>query len=293
MRLITQVLTQLTVAGVFLIAAPPQDAGKLEHIVSEARWVAYAPTNYNPETSPQIIPADASILEDLRTLRKAGCSGLVTYGASLPAIVIQAENAQFRAMLLGIWDPADQNELKAAIESARRDIVVGIIVGNEGLMTKRYGLETLHKAMEAVRRATGKPVSTTEIIESFYTKPELAEWSDFVTINAHPYFHGHRDPGSALRWTVAAWERFKQLGLTKPTIFKEVGLPTNGSPELSEAAQAEYYRGLLSSRVHFVFFEGFDVLFKHGDVEKSWGLFHADRSPKAAAQLLGQTPPGR
>lgn len=45
----------------------------------DIRWVAYAPTNFNPGTGLQ--PDTASIRRDLETLTLAGFTGLVTYSS--------------------------------------------------------------------------------------------------------------------------------------------------------------------------------------------------------------------
>src|SRR5260370_41441931 len=114
----------------------------------------------------------------MRVLRTAGFDGLITYGATLPKVVDVAQQEGFRAVLLGVWDPASQEELRLAKASASNAIVVGMIVGNEGLMFARYSADTLHIAMEQVRKETGKPVSTTEVVEYFYTRRDLVDWSD-------------------------------------------------------------------------------------------------------------------
>src|SRR5207249_608190 len=110
--------------------------------------------------------------------------------------------------------------------------------------------------------------------------PELAEWSDFLAVNAHPLFHNIQEPKRAVEWTVAAYQRLAEAFPAKPFIFKEVGLPTEGLEELSEQAQLEYYEALTHTPVKFAFFEAFDALFKNGPIERSWGVFRADRSPK-------------
>ena len=251
------------------------------------RWIAYAPTNYAPEDRPPKLPSRENIRADLVVLRHAGCDGLVTYGSTLPEIIEIAESVGFKAVLLGVWDPSSEDEVRLAKRSALHKAVVGIIVGNEGLMFKRYTLTTLRTAMESLRTSTGKPVSTTEVIESYYSKPELVEWSDFLTVNAHPYFHGRRDPDAAVEWTVAAWRRLREnVPPEKLILFKEVGLPTAGRAGLSETAQSEYYQRLRKTEVRFAFFEAFDAMFKKGPIEQSWGLFHADRTPKPAASVL-------
>lgn len=248
-------------------------------------WVAYAPTNYNPDRNPPILPSEESIRADMDTLRRAGFDGVVTYGADVPAIPRIAEEAGFRSILLGVWMPGDREEMHRTKKAARSARVVGIIVGNEGLTFRRYDLARLRSAMDEMRRDTGKPVSTTEIIEAYFTKPEIAEWSDFLAVNAHPYFHAIRDPVAAADWTAKAFRNLAKRHPTKPLMFKEVGLPTAGEG-LDEKKQFAYYDTLLKTNVKFVFFEAYDALFKSGSVEQSWGLFRADRTPKPAAALV-------
>jgi len=272
------------VFGLTAVNASATEPSDLESQLYGTRWIAFAPTNYNP---PDKLPSASSIREDMRTLRSARFDGLITYGAQLTAVVAIAQEEGFRAVLIGVWDPGSPEELRLAKESARNPIVAGIIVGNEGLMFGRYNAETLRRAMVEMRQATGKPVSTTEVVEYFYTRQDLVEWSDFLTVNAHPYFHGHRDPTRAVDWTLGAWDRLRRHVPMKPILLKEVGLPTKGDSENSEEVQREYYRQLLTTTdVSFTFFEAFDALFKDGPLEKSWGLFRADRSPKPAATLL-------
>ena len=258
--------------------------------LQQIRWAAYAPTNYRPDLVPPVLPSDESIQMDVRVLRSYGFNGLITYSAQIPSIPEIAAAGGFGGVLLGVWDPTSEDEIHAVIEAAKSPVVLGIIVGNEGLMTHRYTAEVLNKAMTEVRQKTGKPVSTTEVIESFYTRADLLRWSDFLTINAHPYFHAHRDAASAVAWTVEAWRRIKQYVPDKPMLFKEVGLPTSGAAENSESIQHDYYERLLTDTdVVFAFFEAFDAKFKTGDVEQSWGIFHSDRSAKPAGAILKNT----
>src|SRR5690242_5170940 len=72
--------------------------------VDKIRWVAYSPSQGNPQPGGE--PAKSVIEEDLRVLRTAGFTGLVTYGsagvlgASLPSI---AQAAGFNAVIVGVW----------------------------------------------------------------------------------------------------------------------------------------------------------------------------------------------
>src|SRR5437016_3449525 len=57
---------------------------KLRYCLDHGIWVAYAPTGFDPNANPAIIPSDDSIRADLVALHQAGFDGLVTYGADIP-----------------------------------------------------------------------------------------------------------------------------------------------------------------------------------------------------------------
>jgi exo-beta-1,3-glucanase (GH17 family) len=269
-------------------AGPPaaHQPSALANALRETTWIAYAPTNFDPGASPPVLPSGESVRLDLVTLRDAGFDGLITYGADVEAVPRIAEEVGFRHLLLGVWTPSNAAEMDLVARAARSDRVLGVIVGNEGLMFARYDLAALRSAIEEMRRATGKPVSTTEVIDRFFTTPELVEMSDFVTANAHPYFQNLHDPAGAADWTARAFDALVAHVPGKPVLLKEVGLPSAGDPASSENAQFEYYDRLRRTPVVFAYFEAFDALFKQGPVEQSWGLFRADRTPKRAAAAV-------
>jgi hypothetical protein len=95
-------LAVLAIQGLFLSASastiPPAIPGG-------ERWIAYSPTGYFPAESPPVLPRRESLRADLRVLREAGFTGIVTYGAAIPSIPEIAHDLGFHAMLLGIWDP--------------------------------------------------------------------------------------------------------------------------------------------------------------------------------------------
>jgi exo-beta-1,3-glucanase (GH17 family) len=256
-------------------------------------WVAYSPPSADPGKGVE--PTPTAISEDLAVLRKAGFTGLVTYGSSgllgreLPAL---AQSQGFQGLIPGIWNPSNQEEISAAEAAAKNPIVLGFCVGNEGLR-HRYQLLELSAAVEGLRKKTGKPVTTTEIIEE-YSDENLLRLGDWVFPNAHPFFHNQLDPERAVGWTKAAFDDLKRRA-DRPVIFKEVGLPTAGDPQgrLSEAAQEQYYVGLAKTDVKFVYFEGFDQPWKtHLPIEPHWGIFQADRTPKVLAKRLMENATG-
>jgi len=256
------------------------------------RWVAYSPTNADPDRAVE--PTPESMQQDLKVLRQAGFTGLVTYSSSgqtgrlLPEL---ARESGFAGLIIGIWDPTSTEERSAAMAAGDNPIVLGYCIGNEGLH-KRYELTDLTAAMDALKTATGKPVTTTEEIDD-YSDAALLALGDWVFPNAHPYFHNQIEPALAVQWTTAAYAELQRRA-ARLVIFKEVGLPTMGDDggALSEENQAAYYRELAQTDVKFVYFEGFDQAWKVSlPVEPHWGIFRADRSPKLLAYELMGIPP--
>lgn len=258
-----------------------------EQQVSRIVWVAYSPPSADPGKREEATPEE--IRKDLAALRKAGFNGLVTYGSTgvmgreLPALALAQG---FEGLIIGVWDPSSVEEVSAARAAAKSPLVLGYCVGNEGL-GRRYQLPALSAVIRDLREATGKPVTTTEIVEK-YSDESVLRLGDWVFPNAHPYFHSQLEPEAAVRWTESAYEDLgKRSG--RFILFKEVGLPTAGDSQgrLSEAAQEQYYSALRRTGVRFVYFEAFDQPWKTElPVEPHWGLFNADRTPKRLALRL-------
>jgi len=260
-----------------------------EQKVTQIRWVAYFPPTADP--NQDIEATSEAIQEDLEVLREAGFTGLVTYGAigimgqEFPK---RAEAEGFQGIIMGIWDPKNEDELSAAKAASNLPIVVGFCVGNEGL-NKRYQLEELSETLQHLRATTGKPVTTTEELHD-YADRDFRLLGDWLFPNVHPYFHNLLDPEKAVRWTQGAFKSLRKKS-DKFILFKEVGLPTAGDAggKLSEENQKTYYMKLAETEVKFVYFEAFDQPWKtHLPIEPHWGIFRSDRTPKALGLYLIQ-----
>jgi exo-beta-1,3-glucanase (GH17 family) len=268
-----------------------QSVAALENRLTAIRWIAYTPPTSNPDRAIEATPE--AIRADLETLAAAGFTGLVTYqseGVMGRELVEIAGELGYEGLIMGIWDPTNPEEIARAVEASRAEVVQGYCVGNEGL-EKRYTFEDLSRAIEQVRQATAKPVTTSEEIDD-YLDEYLLNLGDWVFPNAHPYFHSYTEAEAARRWTEAAYAVLTQR-TDRFVMFKEVGLPTEGDPEadLSEAEQDEYYRELSRTAVAFVTFEAFDQPWKTIlPVEPHWGIFYADRRPKQLAARLAGLP---
>jgi exo-beta-1,3-glucanase (GH17 family) len=222
-------------------------------------------------------------------LRKARFTGLVTYSAAgvlgkdLPVI---AKSLGFERIIVGIWDPENQNEITNAIALSDNPIVLGFCVGNEGL-DKRYVISDLSIIIKNLKEKTQKPVTTTEEIHDYHNK-DLIQLGDWVFPNAHPYFQNIFDPKIASIWTENVYKDIINRS-DKFVLFKEVGFPTLGDENglMSEDIQDKYYQYLEKTHIQFVYFEAFDQPWKtHLPIEPYWGLFQHNRKPKIIAQRL-------
>ncbi len=258
--------------------------------VSAIRWVDYSPSTGNPDRG--IEASTDAIRQDLALLRKAQFSGLVTYSAKGRLgneLLTLAKAAGFQGIIIGVWDPKDTTEIAAAKQAAMSEIVLGVCVGNEGLINGWYSLEALEAAIRDIRAATKKPVTTTETLDRYDAK--LLRLVDWVFPNARPYFSHVTEPTSAVTWTQEGFHRLAN-GTSQFVMLKEVGLPTAGDENqpLSEEAQCEYYDKLAKTDTRFVYFEAFDQSWKvKPAVEPHWGIFHSDRSPKVLARHLTES----
>lgn len=253
--------------------------------VCRSAWICYTPTQSDP--AQRVYPAASELRTDLKTLRDAGFTGLITYGCKLPVLrelPALAEETGFTGLILGIWDPLDEEECAAACALARRDIVVGLCAGNEGLGS-RYSYEELVRAMDRLRTATGKPIATTEEIGD-YLEPRVLTLGDWVFPNVHPVYQGRNTLMPGIRWTIGAYRDLCRRA-DRFVWLKETGWPSAGGEAFTPEAQQQFYIDLAAANVAFGYFEAFDQPWKHWRAcEPHFGLFDAQRQPKPLVAAL-------
>jgi exo-beta-1,3-glucanase (GH17 family) len=292
-------------------AAQPAVA-RLREAMAHGRFIAYQPISLRV-VDGRITDADAdSIRADLTQLR-ARFDSLITYDAihgaqQIPAI---AAGLKFRALIIGVWNPADDTQLDAALEAARRfpQLVVGLSLGNELLFAHRSDPTALTAVIARVRaRAPEVALSSTE---PFHVYDEAAAAAvlgrlDFLLPIVHPVFQPwFRDASdsTAAQFVVNVLAKLTPLACG-PILIKETGVPT--APEsagFSEARQAAFYRELRrvlppSRSQAFAYFAAYDAPWRAFDAtgvpgapgvhpeEAHWGLYDEERQPKAAARDL-------
>lgn len=286
---------------------------RLARVMAQGRFVTYEPTSLQVvdgrthDADPQSIRADLEVL-------RPRFDALVTYDAihgaqAIPAI---AAALKFRALVIGVWDPADPAQLDAALGAARAfpQLVVGLSLGNESIFARRTSFARLAAAMAAVHaRAPALALSSTEPFH-LYEEPEAAPLlgvMDFLLVNVHPifqpWFRGATDATSA-QFVVNVVSDLAQR-FCGPILVKETGVPSapaTYTPERQAAFYAELRQRLPASSARaFAYFSAFDAPWRAydagpvagaatGSEEAHWGLYDEERRPKPAALALPPLP---
>jgi exo-beta-1,3-glucanase (GH17 family) len=207
---------------------------------------------------------------------------------------------------------ANRLEVEAGIRLANEypDIVLAVCVGNETQVewsTHRSPLDILVGYVRTVRAATKVPVTVADDY-NFWNKPEshtLAPELDFIVLHAHPMWNGVL-ADDALEWTRKTYGAIQAEHPNRLVVYGETGWATQKHDEGEQARlikgrpgeeeQAAFFDAVTGwaegERVALFFFEAFDENWKGGEhpdeVEKHWGLFRADRTPKMAVRGAGR-----
>ncbi len=234
--------------------------------------------------------------------------------------IIAADSLDLKVML-GVWiapgtradgapDSAAAAAGRAEIESGIRlahdypGIVAALSAGNETQVAwsdHRVDPARLVAVLRELRARSEVPVTTADDY-NFWNKLEsdaVAAEVDFITVHAHPLWNGI-PLEDAVDWTRKTVESIRAAHPGREVVLGETGWATRRGTEgdqgklmkgaVGEPEQAVFYRALREwterERLTTFYFEAFDENWKGGpapeEVEKHWGLYRADRTPKAA-----------
>jgi exo-beta-1,3-glucanase (GH17 family) len=287
-------------------SAPVPNAGValLQRAMLRRRFVTYQPTAIAAINGELTTANPASIRADLQVLRP-WFDALVTYSAANGAerVADIAATLNFRAVIQGVWDIFNTNEVRNAIAAAVRHptLVVGLGLGNETVFAGRSDWTGVAGALKAVRAvARGLPLSTSEPFAEYLDNPRARlalDQMDFMLVNVHPVFETWFRKGTATNWSefvCSVSARLERL-FTGPVFVKETGVPSGPlALGYSEAMQHDFWRALEvrmkpSKRRAFSYFAAFDSPWRANDEtprsgprpeEAHWGLFTDTRAPK-------------
>lgn len=295
-------------------AAPALE--RLRVALSEGRFVAYQPTSLEIRDGKVSDADPESIRVDLQLLRHH-FDALVTYDAihGAQAVTPIAASLKYRALIIGVWNPFNAEELDAALAAARQfpQLVVGVSLGNEMLFSHRADVERLAGALARVRAQLPRlPLSTSEPFHIYEAAPAdaLLPALDFLLVNVHPVFQPWfrtASEGNAAQFVVNVADQLAQA-YCGPILIKETGEPTAPAEAgFSSARQASFYRELRARLPPdrdraFAYFSAFDAPWRLQDdtgvpgrphpEEAHWGLYDAHRHNKLAVDELPPLPAG-
>lgn len=221
-------------------------------------------------------------------------------------------------VMLGVWlEPEQDNpeRMKANVDQVMQgielanlypNIVIAVSVGNETQVFwsgHKMDPQNLIRYIRAVRSNVDVPVTTADDY-NFWNKPESKQVTieiDFVTTHMHPVWNG-KTLENAIRWMDQIYREVQALHPDRLVIVGETGWATDYNAnktgpgeqgtlikgEVSLAAQGAYLiqlnQWVESNQVTTFLFEVFDEPWKGGsepnEVEKHWGVYYEDRTPK-------------
>jgi exo-beta-1,3-glucanase (GH17 family) len=257
-------------------------------------------------------PTVEQIREDLALL--APRFGMVrVYSSREPTetiLAVLAETGLPLQVMVGAWvahDDAEGNAAEVAeairLANAYPEQVLAVSVGNESQVAwsaHRSDRGALIEALRTVRGAIQQPVTTADDY-NFWNKPEAQEVAaevDFLCL--HAYAMWNQQPlDDAVAWTATTYGSIRALHPDLPIAMCESGWATELNPEgdevqyvkapAGEAEQARFYAEYTTwardEGVPYFYFEAFDEPWKGSEdpreIEKHWGLYEVDRTPKA------------
>lgn len=282
---------------------------RLQNAMAAGRFVAYQPTSLQVINGALTQADAASIKRDLEVLRPR-FDGLITYGSSNGAerIADIAATLGFHAVLIGVWDINNQQEIDAAVAAAKRQpqLVLGISLGNERWFAKQVSVVQLAQALHKLRQqAPQLAVTTTEPFHLFLepAAAPIINASDFMLANVHPIFESWfraAPDANAAEFVTKVVDKLHTVACG-PVLVKETGVPTApASMGYTPARQASFYKALQqqfipSKQRAFAYFSAFDAPWRVNDVspvpgehpeEAHFGMYDEMRKPKPVVQQI-------
>jgi exo-beta-1,3-glucanase (GH17 family) len=258
-------------------------------------------------------PTDDQLREDLNIIAKHW-NMLRVYGSrgpTEPMLRIIRDDELPIHVVVGAWIAADDPEAnRAEVDAAIRlantypEQVAAVSVGNETQVFwsgHRSPPDLLIAHLRKVRAAIEQPVTTADDY-NFWNKPEsgaIAAEVDFILLHAYAMWN-QQQLADSVSWTAKTVQSIEATHPDHLVVIGETGWATQINPEGSEAEhifgkpgeaqQAKFFREFTewaaANEQPYFYFEAFDEPWKGSDdpreVEKHWGVFHVDRTPKPA-----------
>ena len=291
------------------------DSPPLPDLLRETRFIAYTPRSFAVAGGKIRAATEAGIREDL-TLLRPHFNGLITYSATsgLEAVPRIARELAFHTIILGIWDPSSEAEIRNVIEAVKQypSLIGAVIIGNEGLYTKRYLTQDVQKARQRLKQEYPHLAVTTSEPFFLYFEKEYFQFfneHDLLMPVVHPVFEPWFSAGNPAQGVNMVMEIARKFttSYSKPLLIKETGLPGYaddtgpGNKGFSQEQQALFWSDLLkrfpfTPSQSLACFEAFDTPWKPEEMaaahpgdhssEAFWGFFTRHGKKKQVVDIL-------
>ncbi len=223
-------------------------------------------------------------------------------------------------MMMGVWLAREDDDvvrqmnranLLRAVQLAERfpEIIAAINVGNETQVFwtwHKMDRTRLIDYIRYIRANTNEPVTTADDY-NFWNKPEsnvVADEIDFIVTHIYPLWNG-KTLDNAIPWLDENFKDVKSKHPDKYLVLGEIGWATDyNADKKGDGEQGSLIKGNVGyeaqgiflsqltdwidkNKVTTFYFEAFDEPWKGGgsatgskEIEKNWGLFYEDRTPK-------------
>ncbi|KAI1407904.1 glycoside hydrolase family 17 protein [Hypoxylon sp. FL1857] len=222
---------------------------------------------------------------------------------------------------LGVWqdnnDTTNERQLSRMwniLDEYGADPFKGLIIGNEILFRKQMTADELGKLLDSVRSNLTShnwnlPVATSDLGDNWDS--QLAEISDYIMGNVHPFFAGV-NAKEAASWTWSFWHN-KAAAFFKAdnekNVISEIGWPTKGGTDCGDDSVTDCPNGsvagidelntlmenwvcqALENGTNYFWFEMFDEPWKISfdtpgkEWEDQWGLMDVNRNLKDGVKV--------
>ena len=305
------IILVLIIISCWLAPEQKAQASPLPDLIQQTRFITYTPRSFSIGGGKVTAANETAIRKDL-TLLRPSFNGLITYSATsgLEAVPRIARELAFRAVILGIWDPLSQTEIDNVIQAAHSypTLIGAVIIGNEGLYTRRYRPQDVEKARQRIKKECPTMAVTTSEPFFLYFQKEYRQFfssHDLLMPNVHPvfekWFTASTPPRQGVDMVIQMAEKFKTT-YHKPLLIKETGLPSGPKDQgFSRERQTLFWADLLkrfpsSPNQSLACFEAFDAPWKPQEMvatlpgnhatEAFWGFFTQDGKRKQVVDAL-------
>lgn len=222
-----------------------------------------------------------------------------------------AKNAGLQVEL-GIWTTSSHDyllqekaKLAGLIDAGLYDNnVISLHVGSETVYREEISADIAISYMNEIRdylrsRGFQTPVTIADVIDIYYSYPQLVDAVDFIAVNIFAFWEGtHVDNGASRTLDRIRAIRVTAANKNKPMILSEVGWSSGGynstTGESTPIAQAKFFSDFFqvarASNIAFYWYTAFDSEWRvrNGgyDVEEHFGVFKEDDSMKPDFQQL-------